>query len=660
MKKRAPALYAVTIFLSAFLLFLVQPMIARRILPAFGGSTAVWTTCMLFFQFLLLFGYFYADRVARMQTGGRMHAGVLTASLLPLPYLWRIDPNGWAHATSDPALWVIALLGATVGAPYFLLSTTGPLVQSWFAREHREEAPYWLYAVSNVGSFLGLLAYPLVIEPFFGVSDQLRGWAGGYVLLVLTCAWLGWRSRRYSVVAGAVETAQPVSWRVRIWWLVYPAIASALLLSVTNHMTQNVAPMPFLWVLPLTLYLLTFVFCFDKRSWYRPTIFHPLAMVSLAAMGWGMVKIDASNTVMVSVPVFAVGLFFVCMFLHGETAARKPAAERLTEFYLMLSLGGAAGALLVALVAPRTFDGIYEMPVALTACALVALFQNYRKHWMTDMAWAASAVIVLASATAEIHAYASESKVRVRNFYGALRVNEKDSMRSIMHGVVNHGYQSMKPEARREPTIYYGRASGVGVAMEKFRRPGFRVGLIGLGAGTLAVYAKKGEYFRFYEINPQVLELAEREFTYLRDAEGAVEVVVGDGRLMLEREAPQNFDLLVLDAFNGDSIPVHLLTREAMASYRRHLKPDGAIAVHISNMVLDLRPVIAGHARAMERPAWFLADPGDSAKHSSLSHWAVITLDPAVEMPRFEKLQDQGGLRLWTDDYSNLIQILRR
>lgn len=653
-------MYAVTIFLSAFLLFLVQPMIARRILPAFGGSTAVWTTCMLFFQFLLLFGYFYADRVARMQPGGRMHAGVLTASLLPVPYLWSIDPNSWATPGADPAFGVIALLGATVGAPYFLLSTTGPLVQSWFAREHREEAPYWLYAVSNVGSFLGLVVYPAVIEPFFGVSEQLRGWAGGYALLVLLCGWLGWRSGRFSVVAGAIESGEVITWRERIWWLAYPAIASALLLSVTNHMTQNVAPIPFLWVLPLTLYLLTFVFCFDKRSWYRPSVFHPLAIVSLAAMGWGMVKIDASNTVTVAVPLFAAGLFFVCMFLHGETAARKPSAARLTEFYLMLSVGGAAGAMLVALVAPRTLDGIYEMPIALTACALVALFQNYRKHWVTDMAWAASAVIVLASSTADIQAYASESKIRVRNFYGALRVNEKDSMRSIMHGVVNHGNQSMKPEARREPTTYYGRTSGVGVAMEKFRRPGFRVGLIGLGAGTLAAYAKKGEYFRFYEINPQVLDLAEREFSYLRDAEGAVEVVIGDGRLMLEREAPQNFDLLVLDAFSGDSIPVHLLTREAMASYRRHLKPDGAIAVHISNMVLDLRAVIAGNARAMDRPAYFLADSGDAAKHVSLSHWAVIALDPTVTLPRFDKLEDRGGLRLWTDDYSNLIQILRR
>jgi spermidine synthase len=657
---KSATLYPITIFLSAFLLFLIQPMIARRILPAFGGSTAVWTTCMLMFQLLLLAGYFYADRVARMRPGGRMHAGILTASLLPLPYLWSIDPARWSAPGTDPALGVIAVLSLTVGAQYFLLSTTGPLVQSWFAREFRAETPYRLYAISNIGSFLGLVAYPLAIEPALGVADQLRLWAGGYALLVLFCGFIGWRSARWEAVAGTAGNEEPIPWNVKIWWLIYPAIASALLLSVTNHMTQNVTPVPFLWVLTLTLYLLTFVFCFDRRTWYRPAVFHPLAIVSLASMGYGLAKLEPGASLFSAVPLFALGLFFVCMYLHGETAARKPASGRLTEFYLMLALGSAGGAMLVALVAPRTLDGIYEFPIALTLCALVALFQNYRRHWITDIAWAASAVIVVSYSTAEVQAYASDSRVRVRNFYGALRVHEKNSLRSIMHGVVNHGNQSLKSESRREPTTYYGRTSGVGLAIEQFRRPGFRVGLIGLGAGTLAAYSRKGEYFRFYEINPQVLDLAEREFTYLRDAEGAVEVVIGDGRLMLEREDPQNFDLIVLDAFSGDSIPVHLLTREAMALYARHLAPHGAIACHISNMVLDLRPVVAANAKAMRRPAWFLADPGVPEKNSTLSFWALIPMDSSVTVPRFERLQDRAGLPQWTDDYSNLIQILRR
>ncbi|MBM3739278.1 MAG: hypothetical protein FJW39_26195 [Acidobacteria bacterium] len=649
--------------MSSFLLFLVQPMIARRILPAFGGSTAVWTTCMLFFQFVLLAGYLYSDRIARRSHGGRIHAALLALGVASVPLIWVVDPVAWAGSGGDPVWSVLAVLAVSVGIPYFLLSTTGPLVQAWFGREHPGQIPYRLFSLSNFGSFAGLLSYPVLIEPSLGVSVQLRGWAAGFACFAALCAWLGWRSARFNAAAGPQEessTGAEPSAGDQALWIALAAAASALLLSVTNHITQNIAPIPFLWVLPLTLYLLTFVLCFGKSSWTRGRkLIQTLAVAALGAMTYVIVHVDPDKTVTLAIPVLLVGLFIVCTYCHGELAARKPPASQLTRFYLMLSIGGAAGALLVAIAAPRLLKGVYELPIALCACAALALMVNYKKHWLTDIAWTAACVATLAVTYGSVTAYADGTRVMMRNFYGAVRVTELKQVRSIIHGTINHGVQRMDPPLRKQPTTYYGRTSGGGLAIEAARRPGAKVGVIGLGAGTLAVYANPGDHYKFYEINPEVVDLAHAEFTFLRDCAGKTEVLTGDGRLLLAAEPPQQYDVLVVDAFSGDSIPVHLLTREATELYRKHLRPDGILAMHISNTHLDLQPVVARLAGTLGRPAFLVENQPDPQNHVSLAYWAVIPM-PGREITFGKRLPAPPGVPVWTDDFSNLVQVLRR
>jgi hypothetical protein len=649
-------MHAATILTSSFLLFLVQPMIARRILPAFGGSTAVWTTCMLFFQVLLLAGYWYSDRVARSRVGGLVHMALVALAAATLPVAWSVDPARWATAPGDPAWSVIGVLGAMVGLPYFLLSTTGPLVQAWFSREYPGETPYRLFSLSNAGSFAGLLCYPALIEPAVGVSIQLRAWSAGFVCFAALSGWLAWRSRRWRPTAQDPADA-PARASDQALWILLAATASALLLAVTSHITQNIAPIPFLWVLPLTLYLMTFVLCFGRRGvGAKRTLIHPLTVLALGAMTFVIAKVDPDQTVRIAIPVLMVGLFVVCMFCHGELAARKPPPGQLTRFYLMLSIGGALGALLVAVIAPRTMRGVHELPIAISATAALALILNYRKHWLTDAAWTAACVGALSVAYGTVTAHAAGTREMVRNFYGAVRVTESAGVRSIVHGTINHGLQRL--DHPREPTTYYGRESGGAKAIEATRRPGMRVGVIGLGAGTLAVYARPGDHYRFYEINPEVARLAREQFTFLRDCEARTEVLVGDGRLVLADESEQNYDVLVVDAFSGDSIPVHLLTQEAFELYARHLRPDGILALHISNTHLDLRPVVARLAQSLGRPAYLVENPGDPKSEVSVAVWALVPMAGRSLSGRL--ISDTHGQPLWTDDYSNLVRVLRR
>lgn len=657
-RQPVPFFFSATIFLSAFLLFLVQPMIARRILPWFGGATSVWTTCMLFFQALLLGGYYYSHRFSGLVQAALWHPLALAASVLCLPMLWMTGPP----ETGNPAIGVLRTLALTAGVPYLLLSTTGPLVQSWYARQHPGITPYRLFALSNAGSLLGLLAYPVLIEPWIGVERQMQIWSVCYVVFAGLCARLAIQSGKYPplrasggtqdlLALGESVRSKPLS---RLPWVVLPAASSILLLAVTNHLTQNIAPMPFLWVLPLVLYLASFILCFDRRNWYRREIFHPLTGVALAGMAWAMFHQDPETTITVSIPVYSLGLFVVCMFCHGEVALRKPVASQLTSYYFLLSLGGALGALLVAVGAPAYLKTIVELPLAIAACAVIALFLEYRKHWLTDLLWAGLAIGTVVGAMMQVRALSDGNRVNVRNFYGALRVVDSGGARLMIHGTVNHGTQRLD-DRPLEPTAYYGRKAGAGLVLSQPRT--IRAGLIGLGVGTLAAYAKPGDHYRYYELNPQVIDLARSEFTFLSKAKGTVELVAGDGRLSLEREAAQYFDVLVVDAFSGDSIPVHLLTRESFEVYRRHLKPDGILALHISNASLDLSPVVERLAVSIGRTAYLVANEGDASNWLFPSYWALIPMGdrtvpgtPIAARPDFP---------LWTDDYSNLLRILR-
>ncbi len=580
-------LYAVTIFGSAFLLFQVQPIIAKIILPWFGGSASVWITCLLFFQLVLLLGYFYAHLLiqrlcSKMQT--RTHVLLLASSILVLPIFPK---DAWKPLGSeDPTFRILGLLGTTVGLPYFVLSTTGPLLQAWYARAGRGAVPYRLFALSNAGSMLGLLSYPVIVEPVLSTRHQAVSWSLMYVGLCVLCATVALRFRSEAPVERVEPQAAPGG-NVKLLWVLLAVCASSLLFAITNHLSQNVAAIPFLWVLPLSLYLLSFILCFEGKGWYRRNPFLYLWVIALGGMSYALSPDSVNASLMVLIPLYSAGLFLCCMVCHGELARLKPHPAHLTSFYLMCSAGGAMGGIFVGLLAPHVFRGYFELPIAMTGCAVLVLVTihrdpssalykaRWRPAWLALVALTATLIAYLA---VEIRKSTLQARVRVRNFYGVLRIIDSETpvleraRRKLVHGTINHGVEFLAPDRRRLPTTYYGPGSGVGLALhEAQQRRGLRVGVIGLGAGTIACYGRPGDRYTFYEINPLVIRLAKTEFRFLQDSAAKVDIVLGDARLSLEREPTRAFDVLAVDAFSGDSIPVHLLTQEAFALYFRHL-----------------------------------------------------------------------------------------
>src|SRR5262245_32951655 len=549
-------LYGATIFLSAFLLFLVQPVIAKQILPWFGGAAAVWAICLVFFQSVLLFGYAYADWTARHLTPRRqawVHLGLLALSLATLPIIpdARWKPGG----ESEPTLLILGLLAATIGLPYFLLSTTSPLVQAWFWQRFRHAVPYRLFALSNFASLLALLSYPVLVEPFLPLAMQSIGWSVGYVVFALLCSATALATTRGTpaVAPGGAAEAEPAqappSMTDRLLWVALSAMGSCLLLAVTNHLTQNIASIPFLWVVPLSLYLVTFILCFDHPRWYRRDVFITATAALLPAMAWYGDSLDLYK----AAPLYATGLFACCLFCHGALTRLKPAPQQLTTFYLMVSLGGAIGALLVGVAAPNLLSGYFELGIALIACALLLLARGMSIRWWVG---AAAVVVVVATTTLvtiSIKEYVANTRVMVRNFYGVVRTRDFAQpvpFRAMYHGPINHGGQLLDPALRNRPSSYFGLTSGYGRTFASLPSGPRRIGVIGLGAGAIAAYGRAGDVFRFYEIDPQVVNVAQAEFTFLGDSPARMEVVLGDGRLSLEGEADQRFDLLAIDAFS--------------------------------------------------------------------------------------------------------------
>lgn len=670
-------LSASTIFLSAFLLFQIQPMIAKMILPWFGGSAAVWITAMLFFQTALLGGYLYAHWSVRSfgpRSQSLIHAGLLGASLLLLP----VTPSlAWKPSGSEePIMRILGLLTVSVGLPYVLLSTTSPIIQAWYARRHRSTLPYRLFALSNLASLLGLLAYPFLVEPNVTLRQQSLGWSmayGVFVLLGVTAAIGSGRnsaSDNTATVNGATEgtASSPPRARDQFFWMILAACASMFLLSVTNHLTQNVASIPFLWVLPLSLYLLTFILTFDLEGLYNRKVWVWILAIALAAMAYGLGTWNSRTPLRLVIPVFCSGLFIVCMFCHGELVKRKPAPQYLTSFYLMLSIGGALGGILVGFVAPHVLPGYFELAIALIACAVLMLTVVDYRAWRITIAitWAVAVGVAVASGM-YVSSYQESARSMVRNFYGGLRVTEadkgtEDEARTMVHGTVIHGKQFIAPERHREHITYYGPGSGVGVAVSALRNSPLRVGVIGLGAGSLAAYAERGDVFRFYEINPLVEKLARSEFFFLAESRGRTEVILGDGRLSLEREPGQQYDLFVVDAFSGDSIPVHLLTTQALEVYFRHLRPTGILALHITNTHLDLAPVVETLAKKFGKHAVMITNDRDADREIYSATWALLSSKPLTSpaiQEAAEELPYRPELRPWTDDYNNLFQILK-
>ena len=681
-------LAAITIALSAFLLFLVQPIIAKQILPWFGGTSAVWTTCMVFFQVMLLAGYAYAHaltRYASPRNQARVHSALLAASLLFLPILVReaFKPGG----EEDAALAILVLLAATIGLPYFLLSSTGPLLQRWIAHRFAHKTVYRLFALSNFGSLLGLLSFPFLIEPYASSATQAYVWSGAYAVFALACATTAWRAQRALTAlagepqqAGAAAAAPLPAERAPtlgdyLLWLALAALGSVLLLAATSHITQNIASVPFLWVLPLTLYLLTFVLAFEGRGgrgWYerRWWLFPTLLLV--VAMSWGLSASRGVLDIGVAVPLYSIGLFFACMFCHGELAQAKPAPRYLTHFYLTLSAGGALGGLAVGLLAPRLFPAYFELPLALFLLAALACWLVLGQRTLIGPALVAS-VATAYSGWQYVDFVKEGTIVMQRSFYGTLRVREAGSgeqqVRRLLHGVILHGEQFTRAEDRFEPGTYYARSSGIGLALAAKQAAGpVRLGFVGLGVGTLSAYGRAGDSLRFYELDPQVLDVARQHFGYLNATRAQLDFEIGDARLSLERElrrnGPRRYDVLAIDAFSSDSIPVHLITREAIELYARHIAADGIIAVHISNRFLDLKPVLANIAQATGLTARLVSDSPTDDRLASGTDWVLLAREAAVlDDPRIgeraEPLTPVPEFSLWTDSFNNLLDVLK-
>lgn len=826
--------YAATIFISAFLLFQVQPMIAKIILPWFGGGAAVWSTCMMFFQLVLLLGYLYSHATTRYmkpRAQAVLHSVLLVASLVLLLVLIGLPgSSGWKPEDEKaPLLRILALLGATIGLPYMMLSTTGPLIQAWYVRATGGKVPYRLFALSNFGSFLALLSFPFAVEPNFTSREQVFIWGAAFVIFALLTIYTGFRTLRVAggtgieLTGGSGEEASSdagnpaIPWTSQLLWIGLSACASVMLLAITCQLTQNVAPIPFLWVLPLSIYLLTFILCFESSRYYRREIFLPLLLL---ALGFAAVLLMEENR-RGFWPIYAwAGILFVsCMVCHGELALQKPHPKQLTLFFLMISVGGAIGGFFVAIIAPMVFSSYWELPLSLFLCAalaagvfwrqvaakipdlpadwrtfqllglgaafvglllyfrheeeavwerfgsfvvpvaylfvalvllhlirettgvlkmvrldwiatgfgllcLVLLVRNIGMHFgfflPGDLKTAASGIgfgflATLAALTAigglitiggdsagldskrlgalylllvavlggHMIKYQTAAlrpvvdgdgyQLVTRNFYGVLKVRdergdkESPADRVLVHGTINHGTQLLDPKLRREITSYYNPRSGFGRMMQiQLRKEHLKVGITGLGAGVTAGFCRASDTFYFYELNPLVLEIAQKWFTFLADCPGEKKVFLGDGRLNLERQQDQQFDVLAMDAFSSDSVPVHLLTREVFGLYARHLKPDGILAINVSNRYLNLEPIVTANAAANGMSVVMIDDDGEDKDYYAATTWMLATRAPQFfEDPLFKEQDTKrpkpdAKFRPWTDDYSNLFQILKK
>jgi len=697
----------------------------------------------------LLGGYAYAHWL-NGQTATRqkfLHIGLLLLSFAALPIL----PSTWwkPQGAEDPLLRILGLLAATVGLPYFLLSSTSPLLQSWYSRSNGGAMPYRFFALSNAGSMLGLLTYPVLVEPYLTNRQQAWMWSISYIAFVLVCGVVAWWSRGGREVSreAAPASSAPPTWSERFIWMGLAACASALLLAVTNHLTQNIAAIPFLWVLPLSLYLLSFILCFDSDRWYNRFLFTRLGAVALLGIAYEISSDGSISGLKLALGFFCTALFVLFMLFHGELARRRPAPAFLTTFYLMVSVGGAVGGLLIGFAAPYFFNALYDLQVVVCASAFLLVYLLWRGREKTTvptqflqsptdkavgyvlvgallayigwrffaarsgapkflsapydpwvmlgiagaiaiwMLWRArgsvneslilfSVAAGLAVATTGFLVHDTWVGLRgavalARNFYGALYVydNETDGkmgpVRVLRHGTIDHGEEFLWPQNQRFPTTYYSEGSGVGLTIRNLQLQGpMNVGVIGLGAGTLTTYGRQGDHYTVYDINPLVMKIAQNDFRFLRESPARKELVLGDARLSLEQEQPKQFDVLAVDAFSGDAIPVHLLTREAFALYWRHLKPDGVLAVHVSNRYLSLGPVVALAAAEDGKQAMMVSNEDDDDKEISDADWVLVTSRPGFfEQSGFkkvaEKIKPVTGLRTWTDDYSNLFKILR-
>jgi hypothetical protein len=738
--RRAPAfslplrpLFTATILLGSFLLFLIQPMFGRQVLPILGGSPSVWNTAMLFYQVVLLLGYLYAHSMRRLSIGRQLliHLALFVGAALTLPIAVSAALPGGAGL--PPVVWLLGLLALSIGPVFFVASAQAPLMQSWFARSAHPDAanPYFLYAASNTGSFAALIAYPLLLEPTLTLGNQALFWSAGFVLLALLVAACGFAVRGEGAGAAPLAApAVPISWAQRGRWTLLAFIASGLLLSTTTHLTTDIMAMPLLWVVPLAVYLLSFIIAFGARGPVATRLALRALPLALLVLGvWSCLRVNSLTGAWLALAGVLL-LFIIAVAAHGTLAAEKPDAGGLTDFYLWISVGGALGGVFCALLAPLLFDWPYEHPLLLLVAAAVlpmpallpsaaTLWRRPASRWAVGITAAAVAVTIAPQLQAGMGvapvaaqagmvllalgalAAAGQRALfagifamllltlggleqlrisatpgdRARSFFGIYTVvhGEAGGYQYLMHGTTLHGVELMRPGASRQPMTYYAPDSGVGLgmrAMPSLYGPGARIAFVGLGAGTLACYARPGQTWTAYEIDPVVVRIARERFRYISQCRPDLRMIIGDARLTLARATPGGLDFLAVDAFSSDAIPLHLVTREAFCIYGRALQPDGVLMIHVTNRFLDLEPLVAAIGAAegwTVRVRTYKPGPATGSRYYSESTWIVLTRTPAG-MARFEAESPPGswqmpetrpGFVAWTDDFASILPVLR-
>ncbi|MEO5815060.1 MAG: fused MFS/spermidine synthase [Gemmatimonadaceae bacterium] len=676
MPSRIGLRYAAAIFLGSGLLFLIEFVSAKRLLPLLGGGAAVWTACLVFFQSALLLGYWLAHWLVTRMTPRRqasIYIAMLALSFMQLG--GAINPT--LHATpSRPITSVIWLLASLIGLPFLTLAATSPLLQSWYSRETNGGSAYRLYAISNVGSLLALVLYPLAIEPYLSLGQQsltLVVEFGIFAVASYVIVSTHWRERAPPIASSVdlAPTPQPLGYSRVALWIALSTCGSLLLAAVTTYISQNIATIPLLWIVPLIAYLMSFVVAFSDWRWMPRESTIALGAIGLGGSYYLLSRGILGTPLVFVISGFCVSLFFVCVFLHAELYWRRPPEEQLTSFYSFLAIGGALGAILVGVVAPNVLNGNYELAFGLTVAAALGVIAIWEFGALPRIIAICATAGVATLITTQLQNDHVDTIRRVRNFYGTLQVIQIRNVafdatsRSLYNGGISHGREVFREDLAHTPTSYYGHTSGVGYAIDRCcSARSRRIGVIGLGAGTIAAYGKAGDHIRFYDINPAVEDIARAQFSYLRDSPADIDVVIGDARVSMANESPQRYDVIVVDAFSGDAIPVHLITLEALDVYRRHLAPGGIVAFHVSNRHLNLKPVVAQVAARAGMGTAHIANAADEKRDVWPSDWILVTNNRAfLERADVVEVSDMftipENLRLWTDDYNSLLPIFK-
>ena len=666
-------LFGGTVFLASFLLFLVEPIAAKQLLPVFGGSAAVWLTCLVFFQTALVGAYAYAHWLTKSGRWKLHFSLLLIASASAI--LWGFVKSDSHGGAEHPFLVILMTLTFSIGLPFLALGATSPLIQVWISRLEAPGVSYRIFALSNLASLLGLGLYPALIEPHFTLKIQRLAWCCGFAGFALGSAIVAWRVR-----SGTTNSTRPepeseaglpkTTVGRKLLWFLLPMAAAMQLTAVTSHLSANVAAIPLLWILPLGVYLLTIIAAFQFPRFIHRGILTRFLVVMLASLGYMLLQVDATLPLRISITFFLVELFVACLFCHAEAYALRPTRpSETTLFYLMFAAGGAAGSFLIAIASPLIFAFNYDLALSFLITAALALAVTWGSGWGQRLLWSTASLLLLVLVFHIRSAYRWDTPVAIRNFYGSLRVkqnyrHEGYMVRTLTNGTIQHGTQIFSPALRTAPTTYYAEDSGVGLALHFCCSDPRNIGVIGLGAGTLAAYGRPGDRIRFYEINPAVRPIAEHLFTYIRDSPAQISFAEGDARFSLAHEAPQHFDVLVIDAFSGDAIPLHLLTTEAVALYKKHIVPEGVLAFHVSNQYVDLEPEVFQLAKAAGMQARTVWNPENESRGEFSSTWVLLTGNAGFfALPqiasRIRQTQESPAVRPWTDDYSSLLPLLR-